>query len=238
MTLRLLAGAAAILSLSAVAAKADIFVGACIGAGCDSTSLSFVQITQGPNALPLPYAAVIANTWTVSGSAQVTSPPPTFGSNTIDVAQTGGTFPSTLRVFVSGTDVNQAGLSAILSAAQMLALPAGWSAQEQTYWNQNNLAFATQNALLDTGVQGPFGTSIPPALGLSFTSLDPAFPIPPFSITEVYTINGTGPSTLPFQGQITMSAVPGPVVGAGLPGLLAACGALVGFARRRRKQRA
>jgi hypothetical protein len=33
------------------------------------------------------------------------------------------------------------------------------------------------------------------------------------------------------------SAVPGPVVGAGLPGLIAACFALVGLARRRRNRR-
>jgi hypothetical protein len=34
----------------------------------------------------------------------------------------------------------------------------------------------------------------------------------------------------------SMSAVPGPIVGAGLPGLIAACGALIALARRRRQR--
>jgi hypothetical protein len=37
---------------------------------------------------------------------------------------------------------------------------------------------------------------------------------------------------------LTAAAVPGPIVGAGLPGLIAACGSLVAFARRRRRMAA
>ena len=48
----------------------------------------------------------------------------------------------------------------------------------------------------------------------------------------------TGAAGTAFASSITnaYSAVPSPVVGAGLPGLVAACGGLIGLARRRRRQ--
>ena len=43
-----------------------------------------------------------------------------------------------------------------------------------------------------------------------------------------------GPFNASFS--LTGESVPGPIAGAGLPGLILACGALLAFARRRRRQ--
>lgn len=53
-----------------------------------------------------------------------------------------------------------------------------------------------------------------------------------FSLLAVYNITANGQAD--GNATINISAVPGPIVGAGLPGLIVACGGLLALARRRR----
>ena len=62
--------------------------------------------------------------------------------------------------------------------------------------------------------------------------LDPS----PVTYSASYTQNN-GPGTL-INASFNDATVPGPIVGAGLPGLLAACGGLIALARRRRRRAA
>ena len=54
-----------------------------------------------------------------------------------------------------------------------------------------------------------------------------------FSVTGHFTIN-THDITGGFNGGVDIAAVPGPLVGAGIPGLLALLGGMYAFYRRRR----
>jgi hypothetical protein len=59
---------------------------------------------------------------------------------------------------------------------------------------------------------------------------------PQFSLLAVKDqFTGAVGSTSSLINAFSLSAVPGPIVGAGLPGLIAACGGLVALARRRRQ---
>jgi hypothetical protein len=79
-------------------------------------------------------------------------------------------------------------------------------------------------------------------LGANISKVSDTFPLTDWDLTgNVLTLSvpslGVG-QTITLDAVFSINAVPGPIVGAGLPGVIAACGGLIAWARRRRKARA
>jgi hypothetical protein len=145
--------------------------------------------------------------------------PDLLSTNTLDVNQTtGGTHQLTIDILATGL-TGPGSIEALLSSFSVSGLTAGWNAREQTFINGNPLA--------DTGV---FTNTSDSAFSVNLANVTN-----PFSAEVLYTINSVG--TGRFNGGIDISAaaVPGPIVGAGLPGLMAAF-SFFGLNRFRRRK--
>ena len=131
---------------------------------------------------------------------------------------------STLRVFFLSTGNEPAGSQTFLSGfTGNVGSATGTLA---TYYGNSSLASpftSGANAISSTNYTGLFATSF----------LQSVVVPSDFSLLAVYTINATG--GVDTNTTVNISAVPGPIVGAGLPGLMMACAGLLALARRRRK---
>jgi hypothetical protein len=142
--------------------------------------------------------------------------PDYLSSNTIGGSTTGG---GTLTIDVTVTGLTQS-LPLFLSAFGSNVLNGGLTLTEQTYLDTANGIFATTTLLgSQTFTGGGFTTQYANVGNVSS----------PFSITEVYTISGTGAGN--FNANIDVSAVPEPSTWAML--ILGFLG--VGFTAYRRK---
>lgn len=156
---------------------------------------------------------------TVSANSQTTLPPPgILTTNSLNLQQTAtGSHQLVLDITASQLTGTNA-LTNFLSTFSVSGLSAGWTAREQTFINGVQLT--------DTG---NFTTPSASA-SATVTRLETN----PFSAEVRYTITSNGPGG--FNGGIDISgtaAVPGPVVGAGFPGLVALLGGIWGWKKRR-----
>jgi len=212
---RLLTTAASILVLAAPACADVIDVFATVDGGAPAhTSSATGQLIISAVALgPFSLNSVVIN-------SEATLPAPgILNTNTLNLNQTvGGNHTLVLDIVASGL-AGPGALRNLLSSFSVSGLTAGWDAREQTFVNGALLA--------DTGVfTNPSDSAF---------SINPAFLAGTYSAEVKYTIDGVGIGG--FNGGVDMSlaAVPGPVVGAGLPGLAIGL-ALLGLGIRRRVQ--
>jgi len=114
------------------------------------------------------------------------------------------------------------------------ALP-GWTLVEQVFIC-GNVMFC-DNYIVGGGTGIGADDFVNGQLRTDFLTLSGIMPGQPFNITEVFHIVSDGPGAH-LAGAILVdpaASVPGPVVGAGLPGLILASGGLLGWWRRRQK---
>jgi hypothetical protein len=106
-------------------------------------------------------------------------------------------------------------------------VPSGWQVSEQVYYD-------TANGLFSTAHNVGTGLFTAPGMSASIASFNPSGNN--YSVTHLFIIDARSPGTahLDINLRILPQAVPGPIVGAGLPGLILSSGGLLGWWRRRK----
>jgi len=164
-----------------------------------------------------------------NGTTQSILPSPglLFSGNTS--VSGGGTGAHFLDVWITAQGLN-APLGTplqVLSGLTQNLLTTGWTTTLSTFLSSTNMLFT--------------GTPLDSAnlsTTMALASINPANTgTGPYSVTAEYQIFNHGFSGV-SDATIDTVAVPGPIVGAGLPGLIAACGGLLALARRRRNKAA
>ena len=141
-------------------------------------------------------------------------------TNTLDINQiAAGDHQLVIDITATGL-IGAAGLQTFLSSFSVTGQDADWTSSEQTLINGVLLA----DTGLFTGVSDSAFAFDTAAIGNTF------------SAEAIYTINSVGEGQFSGGIAINAAAVPGPIVGAGLPGLVAGCMGLLGWHRRKRQQ--
>jgi hypothetical protein len=146
-------------------------------------------------------------------------------ANAISATNAGSTGIQTLDIFVTASDltVPLANPLNVLSGLTQNLITDGWTSTLTTFLSPTNALFT--GTQLDSFTFADIGSQS--QLDLINTGAGP------YSVTAQFHIVTDGTQG---QSNATVVMVPGPIVGAGLPGLIAACMGLIGLQRRRRSK--
>jgi hypothetical protein len=145
-------------------------------------------------------------------------------ANNISVSAGGGT-GATLDIWVTASDITVplANPLDVLSGLTQNLITPGWSSTLSTFLSPTNQLFTGTPLFSDT-----FG-AIDSSSQLDLINTGAG----PYSVTAQFHIVSNGEEG---GSNATIVMIPGPIVGAGLPGLIAACLGLIGLQRRRRRK--
>jgi hypothetical protein len=157
-----------------------------------------------------------------TGSPPLTLPS-LFDSNNLSLTSTNG---GTIFIWITDSNITNPLNGVAPFVSRFTADNVGVVATLQTFYDSGDGVFTHV-----TSIGGPF-TSPSGSLQTDTAQANITLTGSPYSITALYELV----AALGANANDTIDvSVPGPVVGAGLPGLLAACGGLIALARRRRR---